>query len=777
MTRYLLIASLCGVVACGDDDPSDSEVCTANEPVITCEPTATAECTAETTGVQLAAPGLCKDGLSFTSDAPATFPVGETTVTYTVSDGDITGTCTTVVTVTDTTAPTLDCPDGQEVVRTSPEDATPEIPEATATDSCADTVAVSHDPTELSPGTTTVTYTAEDNAGNTAECDSDITIIDVFAVEGFRIISAELTEGGATNVTLAWEPTTAQAATGYRIERGDAVDGPFAALDTVAVDVDQYTDALPGTEAFYRVVTVADNTDGGITQPKRAFTIATEAYDIRDVPVPNIGFDTTLYGVVRHPADLTAGPFPLIVVLHGNHGNCRSSPEGPNDFCSTTEDHECASAGDFTTPNAEGYIYFLETLAAQGYIAVSISGNAMNCRSDFIIERTNLILEHLRHWASWNVDGDGPFGTTFNGVVDLAKVGLVGHSRGGDAVANAPTEIAAQPIAGVTIESIFAIAPTDFHNAEVIDTDYAVLLPSCDGDVSNLTGMDHYDRSIRRDDGAQRAQVLFIGANHNFFNTEWKLSDNGGGFVCNPSLEAGEQAQMGMLEATLGAWFGATIGEDKLETFVTADADTPTAFDTHAGLDLDLRWSYSAPTRFLIDDFEGANTPDLNDLGGTNTFTDWHELTTQCEETDCDSRFLHEKGAMKLLWRADTMPVATWGLQSYDASAHSLLSFRVVSRRSSLNTEAGIETQEFYIRVYDADGDVAEMLLSDIKTINHLYPANTPREILQTVRIPLNDIVAINPDVDLNALDVLELDMTATGLAGSVIVADIEFVE
>jgi len=779
MKRLFLIGAVALLAtACGDDDGDDDDdddivACNDNTPVLTCADDVSQACGSEVTALTVDDPTVCGEGLSVTNDAPAGgFPVGETVVTFTATGDGVNETCTVTVTITDDTGPVIDCPADGELVRTElGEDVL--APEATATDDCtAGDIVVTPTPAVLSQGINDIEYSATDGAGNTSTCNSEFTIIDIFKVEGFRIINAELS-GADTIVTLGWDQTQGADATGYRVERAADPAGPWTALDTVTVDTELYADTLPATEAYYRVVTVANTLDGGATDPLRALQIADDLYNIPGQAVPNIPFLTTLYGVVRYPSDLTAGPFPLIVVLHGNHGNCRTTPEGPNDYCITTEDFDCG--GDFPTPNAEGYVYFLETLAAQGYVAVSISGNAMNCRSDYIIERANLIVEHLRRWADWNTSGTGPFGTTFNGTLDLARTGIAGHSRGGDAVSNVPTVLMTEPaIPGMTIKSIFAIAPTDFNNVTVPESNLAVLLPACDGDVSNLTGMDHYDRSRPLDDGARRAQVLVIGANHNYFNTEWKNNDNGGGFMCDLSAQIGNQAQMAMLETTLGAWFGATLFDKDLESWITANDDTPTAIDAWANVDLDLRWSYSDDDRTLVDDFDGVGSPDTNDLGEPNALLGvFHDQTQHCFEGECGSRFNHEVFGWKLLWEQGNTPIVNIGLGDYDASAHTYLSFRVVSRRSSLNT--GLETQDFKIRLYDSDNDVADFLLSDIKVLNHLYPDHFNYEVLETVRIRLDDLLALNPDLDLTSLDLLELEMTALDRDGSVVVTELEF--
>jgi len=756
-----------GAAGCGDGEPASC----AADAVPECVAPVTAECSAELSAVDIASPPVCSEH-SLSSDAPAGgYPVGETTVTFT---NDTTQqSCTTVVTVSDSQAPSITCEPTATFVRTVAGQVPVNADDVVASDSCVDQVDVTFAPTEIDSGQTDIEYTATDAAGNTASCTTTASVIDLYAVD-LQIISSAIS-GANTNVTLAWDVATAGDATGFRVERADAPTGPWTALDTTGVNVHTYVDTLAADSAYYRVVTVSDADDGGISNSVRGFAIAGDTYDVRDVTVPGISFDTTLYGVVRYPSTLTEGPFPLVVVLHGNHGNCRETPTGPDDFCATTQDHDCASAGDFTTPNAEGYIYFLETLASQGYVAVSISGNAMNCRNDYIIERAQLIIEHLRHWARWNLVATGPFGDRFLGNLDLSRVGLVGHSRGGDAVSNVPDLLAAGPVAGVTVRSVFALAPTDFHNASVPGTELAVLLPGCDGDVFDLQGMQIYDSSLVFNDGAQRSQVLFVGANHNYFNTEW-LSDDNNGFACPVSENVGRPAQMGMLEATLGSWFRSTLMGAPLEPFMTADADPPSSMDAWSGVDLDLRWSYSSSSRLQLDDFDGANAPDTNAFGEANTFTGgFHALSSVCIENGCSTRYLHDITSMRLLWEAGNTPIAHWGLGGFDATPHRVLSFRVVSRQSTLNS--GLSVQDFRIRISDTNGEVAAFLLSDYKTLNHQYPANQPWGVLQTVRIPITDLAMLNPNIDPASLDSLEFEMTALDRSGAVAVTNFEFAD
>ena len=128
----------------------------------------------------------CEISTITVTEGPASgteFEVGTTTVTYTVTD--INGNSTTesfTVTVNDTEAPGLTCPQDITVSTTTGESfAIVTFMEATVTDNCGATVEQTAGPVSGSPfslGTTTVTFTATDDAGNTTECSFTVTVED-----------------------------------------------------------------------------------------------------------------------------------------------------------------------------------------------------------------------------------------------------------------------------------------------------------------------------------------------------------------------------------------------------------------------------------------------------------------------------------------------------------------------------------------------------------------------------------------------------------------------
>jgi hypothetical protein len=102
----------------------------------------------------------------------------------------------------------------------------------------------------------------------------------------------------------------------------------------------------------------------------------------------------------------------------------------------------------------------------------------------------------------------------------MDEVTLIGHSRGGEAVNRAAISVPAS--APYAINGLVLIAPTDFGRQAAPGVSTVTLLGYCDGDVTGLDGQGYAD--VGRDfvrDSALRSSVLVMGANHNYFNTEW----------------------------------------------------------------------------------------------------------------------------------------------------------------------------------------------------------------------------------------------------------------
>lgn len=205
---------------------------------------------------------------------------------------------------------------------------------------------------------------------------------------------------------------------------------------------------------------------------------------------------------------------PVVVFLHGRHYYCYGEGD--------TGDWPCSGRSK-PVPSHLGYRYLQRLLASQGYATVSISANAINAQDWRSADggaraRAALVRHHLELLAQWSRD---PGNRRWYGRLDLDQVVLVGHSRGGEGVNQAAVEAAATR--SYRLRGQVLLAPTDFGYQTAGYLPTQVVLPYCDGDVSDLQGQRFVDAApvLAPDDPALRSSVLLLGANHNFFNTEW----------------------------------------------------------------------------------------------------------------------------------------------------------------------------------------------------------------------------------------------------------------
>ena len=81
-------------------------------------------------------------------------------------------------------------------------------------------------------------------------------------------------------------------------------------------------------------------------------------------------------------------------------------------------------------PNHQGYGRLQELLAGVGIVSVSVSTNAANFFNANIEMRAQTVIAAMNHLKKLAADAASPY----FGRLDLKRVGLMGHSRGGDVV-------------------------------------------------------------------------------------------------------------------------------------------------------------------------------------------------------------------------------------------------------------------------------------------------------------------------------------------------------
>jgi hypothetical protein len=267
--------------------------------------------------------------------------------------------------------------------------------------------------------------------------------------------------------------------------------------------------------------------DPGAPGPYRTVT---GEYALAGVKLPGFPAAVEMTGTVVAPRG-AAGARPLALFLHGRHSTCYRGEEASGDWPCPT--------GWRPIPSHRGYLQAQRLLASQGYVTVSISANGINGQ-DWAIDdggaqaRSSLVRHHLGRWAGWAAAitrSGAPAVVRQSPRVDMSRVLLVGHSRGGEGVNRAAIDSLSPPPATAegypgavrwNIRGTVLIGPTIFGHNPAPDVPSVTLLPGCDGDVSDLQGQIYVDgtRGVGRDTALHSA-VYMVGANHNFYNTEW----------------------------------------------------------------------------------------------------------------------------------------------------------------------------------------------------------------------------------------------------------------
>ncbi|MDX1414722.1 MAG: hypothetical protein R3293_11065 [Candidatus Promineifilaceae bacterium] len=270
---------------------------------------------------------------------------------------------------------------------------------------------------------------------------------------------------------------------------------------------------------------------------------------------------------------------PIVVMAHGNHN--------PAD------------------PSYRGYKYFQIQLARIGIIAVSVDCNALNGRAGGvknIEDRADLIIDNIKYFQGLDQDPN----SVFFEKIDFTNLGLMGHSRGGDAVVMIP-EV---PIQDVIIKAVLALAPTNFRYWDGLPTirpqgyAFMTILPAADGDVWANNGAQFYDQAIP---GPYKSQVYAHNANHNFFNREWLHDDSISAMPHGPLFSRYDHECI--LSAFGCALFRTSLLGENLTDFISGSMLAASVQNRSIFL------SFEKDEALTVDNHEDNNAIDINSLG------------------------------------------------------------------------------------------------------------------------------------------------------------------
>jgi hypothetical protein len=264
----------------------------------------------------------------------------------------------------------------------------------------------------------------------------------------------------------------------------------------------------------------------------------------------------------------------------------------------------------------KGYRYLQDELASLGIVSVSVDANAVNAfDSALIAMRADFVVSALDTLMALSLDPS----SMFHGRLDFSRVGLFGHSRGGDAVVKAAQKIAARlPKPLYTVKFVCALATTDLSGQAKPDQRlvlkrkdcpfFSVLYGTQDGDVSGTggakslggTGFRHYDRAE-----TYKSMVFLDGCTHNRFNREW-IKDTGDEDGVDTNIVESQQTHEELLKEYVGAL---------ARWHLLGDSSGRNLFDgqqmNRRGVGVSVQWSFDLADNAIdpIDDMEDPLKP------------------------------------------------------------------------------------------------------------------------------------------------------------------------
>ena len=552
-------------------------------------------------------------------------------------------------------------------------------------------------------------------------------------------------------------------------EADDSFDPPLDMIDGYFNVGFYVTDdpSLPGT--FPTGATTYD--EPAVTIPAVGVVAPTPDGILGETPSGTLSLP--LRAEVRYPA-ATAGldtpvstletSYPLVVVMHGQH---------------TTAD-----------PSYEGYTYLLDHLASHGFIAVSIDCNPINAISDGGAQDTrgHAMLEHLALLQSMNANPG-----LFQGKIDLSRIAIMGHSRGGDGAVQA--EVFNQTLGlGFDIKAVVALAPTDFSgttdNPLVLSTSkFLCIYGSNDGDVRGKenpstqytgTGFRFYDRAT-----VEKAMVFIYGATHNRFNTEWGTEwrvDTSSPLILDTTTHKN------LLKGYMAAFLQGHL-QDRTEQLDYFHGDLRIPQVDH--VEVFTQYRSPDPPPLTLDHFETAAPIDENTLGGDVSHSDLDGAPQENLLGTLDSHSPHQTRGLKLKWNAATAryesEIPLVGDQR-NLAAYRFFSCRISQVVESMANPVD-QTQDLYVRLSTAGGGNSRAVRAAyfglipfpyrpkyVLSADSEEPTNT-KSALSTLRIPLHawTIKCLSaPIVDLENVGSIALEFSSKP-TGELLIDDIEF--
>ncbi|SDR91138.1 Chlorophyllase [Paenibacillaceae bacterium GAS479] len=486
------------------------------------------------------------------------------------------------------------------------------------------------------------------------------------------------------------------------------------------------------------------------------------------------------------------GPFPLVLIVHGNHIALQ--------------------------PSDQGYSYLGDLLAGKGYAVASVDQNFFNYSpwsgisdSDMRL-RAWMLLRHLEELRRLS----GEPGQLLSGRLDTDKVLLIGHSRGGQAAAMAADAgrwFSGEEDLRASIVGVAAIAPTDMvvegKQAQLRDVSYLTLHGSRDADLTVFYGERQYNRtSYSAGSDGFKSAFYIQNANHSRFNSDWGTMDISlpGGLLLNQQGVLSSERQRDAAAFYIGAFADAVLGGDEQ----ARKRLLPNTGVSTGQPGLGVLSQYNEASEQTIADFESGDKtkPGRGVSASASPLFVWSEESLPDRNGDVKGSrgavlSWHSAGQSSIL--PDSTKVSTesvtsnseggWlrltGLPSPADTELGGLSFAVTNRSWDLcQRKKACQPQALQLSVVlrDLSGREAEVELSTPLTaprqdnfmrlawldsgISKGKYSRPPEPVRQTIRLSFQQFRSVNSRINMRALDYIELRFRSQSGGGSKLMVD-----
>jgi Cutinase len=466
----------------------------------------------------------------------------------------------------------------------------------------------------------------------------------------------------------------------------------------------------------------------------------------------NVYFPADIPGVTD-PAQISTvqTDYPLIVIIHGN-------------------------GHDYTT-----YDFLLNHFARNGFIAASIDvrylSGGVEVHNMKGLGRANALFPHF------NI-----LNTKFGSHVEN-NIGIMGHSRGGEAVIKA-ARLNQQGNLGHNINAVISLAPTDKYGSEILgglwSKPYFVLYGSRDGDEPGVietsgytvpqTGFSLYDRAS----GSQKSMCFVYRATHNGFITDNHDAPWDGDIEANMEPVPSQRA---FTKAYMNAFFRWHLKNELQWDGMFKGEWTPSSISSTGAK---FYTQYNDSVTQVVDNFEGVVDWQTSTMGGSVT----HNGTLPVDPVEdkmsaaviagLDPKSPHDTQGIKIKWdNLNDKLVFNIPIAHKDISSYSTLSFRVTQKVDSPDNPAN-QSQNFRVSLKDGANNERAVRVSPFYVIP--FPDYRPnhansKSAMTTIRIPLKSYTIVCAgQVQVNLQDIKSLSFLFSEKAtGEIEIDEVEF--